>query len=314
MRGPTRRTRLGTICLLAAAWAVATVGHAEAYVRTRTTNTQIPMAWSTSCLNVEFLLGSGPENVSKELFQTAVSEAAAQWSSATAECPKMFITVSPSSATKGYVEADGVNKIQFRTDAWERSVRDPKDVKVYLPNELAITSVFASNKTGEIFDTDIELNAVNAQWGDLVENPQLAKSSNMHDLQNTLTHELGHVIGLDHTCNGGGQSNFFDHESKPVPTCPGSIEMQETTMAAIVMPGDTLRRSLSADDKKGVCDIYPADRKLACSEEGGGCTMAKHSAGRGQGGWFLTAAVAFAAAWLWSRSRRWDFKNRQPRA
>jgi hypothetical protein len=30
-------------------------------------------------------------------------------------------------------------------------------------------------------------------------------------------------------------------------------------MAPIVVPGDTSRRTLTADDQKGVCEIYPAD-------------------------------------------------------
>lgn len=304
----TGSKRLSTSCILVAALALVTVGQAEAYVRTLTTKTKVELDWSPACLNFEILQGSRPEGVSEELFRTAVVEAAAQWSSSTLACTKMSITVSSSSGKKAYVEADRINKIQFRSDRWARHARLAKDISDYPPNALAITSVFASNVTGEIYDTDIELNALSALWGDLVKNPELSKSSNMHDLQNTLTHEFGHVIGLDHSCDGGGQSNPLDHQKMTVPRCPGTLEIQETTMAAIVMPGDTLRRTLSADDQRGVCDLYPADDKPACSEKrddnGGGCIMAKHSARRGTQGWFLIAAVAFAAARLGSRNRR----------
>ena len=284
----------------------ASVYPAHAYVRTRASESAVLLAWRKPCINLQFLLGSRPEGVSEELFRTAVGESAAQWSSSRLACTKMFLSVSASPSAKTFVDADRVNTVQFRSDFWGRNASKPADVVPYPFNALAITSVFADRKTGAIVDTDVEINATGPMWGDVVANPELRKSSNSHDLQNTLTHEFGHVIGLDHTCDGGGQSNLKDNAGRDVPRCPGNIDTQETTMAAIVTPGDTVRRTLAPDDQKGICEIYPADGKLACSDGGGdgggGCLMAKGS--RSRNGFAMTALSTLAAALLVWKSRR----------
>lgn len=287
--------------VLAASWGG--VGHA--YVRTRASGTNVELGWKRSCLNLRYLLGGRPTNVSEELFRTAVNEAAAQWSSSKLACTKMFLSTSASTSTTSFVEADKVNTVQFRSDFWGRNARKDVDRVPYPQNALAITSVFANRQSGEIVDTDVEINAMFAMWGDVVANPQLLRSTNTHDLQNTLTHEFGHVIGLDHTCDGGGQSNLVDNEGKPVPACPGTAEIQETTMAAIVMPGDSLRRTLAKDDQDGVCEIYPADGKPACSSDdsGGGCTWAPGRTPAAPAG-VLAALAGFALVWHRRRSKR----------
>ena len=53
-----------------------------------------------------------------------------------------------------------------------------------------------------------------------------------HDLQNTLTHELGHALGLDHS------------------------SIPQATMAASSTQGETSKRALHQDDKEGHSYIY----------------------------------------------------------
>jgi hypothetical protein len=283
-------------------------GTAAAYVRTRASESNMELAWKCPNLKLHFLPSSAPDSVSAEYFRKAAGEAAAQWSASNLACTKMSIEVVASSQSTVFVEGDRVNYVQFRRGEgeWGRNARLAKDKVPYPANALAITSVFAERKTGVIVDTDVEINGLFAMWGDVVANPMLLKSTNTHDLQNTLTHEFGHVIGLDHTCDGGGQSNLVDNEMKRVPACPGSSAIQETTMAAIVMPGDTLRRTLAPDDQKGVCEIYPADGvPTMCTNEsggdgGGGCNLGSrpsHSA------WGVVAALA-GLAFTWRRKRR----------
>ena len=92
------------------------------------------------------------------------------------------------------------------------------------PEILALTYTW-SNSSGEIVHFDIELNAENFTWG-------TDGSGEKHDLQNTLTHEFGHAIGLDHS----------------------SIE--EATMAPSSIIGETSKRELHEDDIAGQEYIY----------------------------------------------------------
>lgn len=284
-------------------------GTASAYVRTRASESNVELAWRCPNIKLHILPASAPDAVSAEFFRKAAGEAAAQWSASNLSCTKISIEVVASPKSKVLVEGDHVNYVQFRSDVWGRNARLEKDRMQYPSNALAITSVFAERKTGVIVDTDVEINAKFAMWGDVVANPMLLKSTNTHDLQNTLTHEFGHVIGLDHTCDGGGQSNVLDNEKKPVPACPGSAAIQETTMAAIVMPGDTLRRTLAPDDQKGVCEIYPADGvPTMCTNEtsgsGGGCSVALGQKRRPPGiAWGALAALTGLVI-VWRRKTR----------
>ncbi len=85
------------------------------------------------------------------------------------------------------------------------------------------------------------------------------------DLQNTITHEAGHLVGLAHSPVAGA------------------------TMNATTKPGETTKRSLSPDDVAGVCAIYP--------QASGGC-------GCGGGEGVGAGALLAAAALLRPRRRR----------
>ncbi len=64
------------------------------------------------------------------------------------------------------------------------------------------------------------------------------------DVGSVVTHEAGHVLGLDH----------------PARDCPSSCA---ETMAPRISIGDTSKRILSTEDAKGVCTIYPGNGAAA---------------------------------------------------
>lgn len=106
----------------------------------------------------------------------------------------------------------------------------------YEPNGVALTTVTYDDKTGKIYDADIELNGVYYRF-DIVE----SLPSTYTDIQNTLTHEIGHMIGLDHS---------FDPSSAMYPTA---------------RRGEIKKRELSQDDINGVCEIYKNEGGCACT-------------------------------------------------
>jgi MYXO-CTERM domain-containing protein len=90
------------------------------------------------------------------------------------------------------------------------------------------------------------------------------------DIGNTVTHEAGHVLGLDHTCT----------YAAPYHDVCGSV------MDPSASYGDTNKRTLTDDDVSAVCTIYPAgravDRVTACPNpppEAGGCGCSTASPG-----------------------------------
>ncbi len=95
---------------------------------------------------------------------------------------------------------------------------------------LALTSINYDRNTGEILDVDIEFNGAIYTFATLDDYPL---GTDLIDLENTMTHEIGHTIGLDHT------------------------QDPSTTMYGLGESGTTNKRTLTDDDINGLCAIYP---------------------------------------------------------
>jgi len=169
--------------------------------------------------------------------------------------------------------------------------------------------VSASTSTGLIKDADIEVNAFNFRWADLVMHPDLAAPGmTVHDQQNALTHEMGHLIGLDHTCYLQPPAPL-DNNGNPIPYCADAPpEVLATTMFPSANPGDIDKRTLAPDDQQAVCDIYPAAMDpMNCAPvsqiEPTGCNCAT-AAGATAPGAALTMVAAVALLAVRARSRR----------
>ena len=157
---------------------------------------------------------------------------------------------------------------------------------------IAITTTTSNRNTGEITDSDIEINDSPAPDGTkfiftAVDSPVCTAPNQTGcvrmDIQNTVTHEAGHSIGLDHTDD---------------PTA---------TMYATAPEGETSKRQLHPDDIRAVCAIYPKGlQTVTCVSDSitltptgtsnGGCGCAQNQTGPG-------AVLVALAAVLLSRRR-----------
>jgi hypothetical protein len=292
---------------------------ADAYVR-YLSESQCPYSWRTRSIAIN-AYPRGIADLTTEQAVSAVEGSVDAWTkrnAALAGCTDLDLklTVHGPTTMPPTARFDSRNIIAFRTEKWcapnadgspDPQCKDPHD-----PAALAITSVFARGY-GEIVDADIEVNGVTFLWGDLVTDPD----SNQQDLQNALTHEVGHFIGLDHTCYMGAVANPpTDHNGQEIPSCDSAeADVKATTMFASAMPGDISKRSLEEDDRAAVCAMYPAGVAdvLACPapDRGGGCTVVAVDVGMAGGGaawrWTIGGAgglLVVAMTWLGARRGR----------
>jgi hypothetical protein len=232
--------------------AVGVPAAAHGYVRT-TTSAGAPMYWNRTVMDITAYVANPPMALTSADVLEAARAAAATWSRGQVACTSLELRVSSVAQTDAPVGLDGQCRLTFRGADWCREPRAAEEA-CYDPLALAVTSVFARRSDGEILDADVELNGKYV-WGDLVRHP----APGAQDLQNTLTHELGHFIGLDHTCTlTGERPGLVDDQGHPVPSCARASEsITETTMFAAVIQGDTDRRTLTDDDRRAVCEVYP---------------------------------------------------------
>jgi Metallo-peptidase family M12 len=234
---------------------------AHAFVRYFTED-KAPFFWALPILPVTaYIKDFNQAAMTPAQVQDAVTAAAAAWSKAQNSCTYLSIVPATSDGPAPRAANDAHNALIFRSTSWCELAENGTCEVDYESSALAFTWDTANKKTGQIYDADVEVNLVDFQWADVVANPNLR---NDMDLQNALTHELGHFIGLDHTCYNelaptGPRPTGSD--GNPIPNCDmASADVAATTMYPSAMPGDTQKRTLSPDDQNGLCTIYPADQ------------------------------------------------------
>lgn len=176
----------------------------------------------------------------------------------------------------GY-DPNGSNKnvVVFLTHGWP-----------YDPSVVAVTTNAFDRDNGYIVDSDIEVN--NMRFHFVIADATCVRATGKMDLRNTLTHEAGHFIGLDHP--------------------PDEARYADTTMFARAEACETKKRTLKQDDMDGVCFMYPpgerykqcnppdtASFKVVETKDGlGGCTCAAAAANRPS----IAGAILFGLAGL----------------
>ncbi len=102
---------------------------------------------------------------------------------------------------------------------------------------IAITTTSYSPSSGRILDSDIELNAPSFIFttvdAPVCVSPVFTTSCVATDVQNTTTHELGHLLGLGH------------------------YPSATSTMSPRADPGEMSKRVLDPGSKQFICDVYP---------------------------------------------------------
>ncbi len=214
--------RAALLVALALSWAQP----ADACVRSRT-SAGTPLQWWTTCIPFHVHeAGTEDEPFSQAL--AAVKDSFATWVAPSCGGISLEFQGLTNDPRAGYqVGGQNINNVLWR----ESASQWPHNGDV-----IAVTTVTFCDRAGgacpfagAIIDADIELNGSGFTFTTTTLPARVA-----FDIANTVTHEVGHFLGFDHT---------------PVAAA---------TMFASAPRGELDKRSLHADDIECLCDVYPA--------------------------------------------------------
>jgi len=268
------------------------------FVRTGLTKGNHYLYWESGCIFIG-VADEGTKDLGGDTEFPIISAAIAEWDDKTAGCSYLR-TIETGRLADHEAGNDRVNLIKFRDTSWCRPATDEEPPDCHPMSAAALTTAtYVDSKTnardGAIVDADIEMNAVNFDVG--ANGQTLGNQGCIADLANTLTHELGHLRGLEHTCRTAVDDERVDDQGRPVPLCsetsdPGIVE---ATMYNYQDCGETKKATLEQDDIDAICAIYPNSQDPgsceAVGEDGGGCC----STGGRPGAVVPLAALVFLA-------------------
>jgi matrixin len=200
--------------------------------------------WGTDCISYAVQSeGSLAREISADALRGIVEEGFATWSDSVCEGR------GPGEMTPMFAAA---YRGQTSCDVVEYNCSEPVNDNIVMfrdgdsdlsANTIALSTIIANLSTGEILDVDIE---INSRDFDFSIDPARV-SAGAHDLRLVVNHELGHLLGLSHSRDGGALMRAEYEGSNPLPT---------------------------RDDARGICNVFPvsgADPECSAPPiEGGG--------------------------------------------
>jgi hypothetical protein len=275
----------------------------QSFVRTGPTEAGHYLYWAGGCIFMD-PDSAGTQDLPGDTEFDVIDRVLDTWNDAVSSCSYLQLKNGGKLPVHGTgIGRDGANRIIFRDERWCRPATDEVD-EFCLPRGAAgLTTVTyvddtSSSRDGEIVDADIELNG---EEFSISENGEtMGDAACLADLANTLTHEMGHVMGFDHTCRVPADPLKVDDQGNEVPLCSDAADdpaITEPTMFNFQDCGETKKQSPADDDINAVCSVYPQDDDPGVCEpigvEGGCCSSGGGDAAL-LGPLLLTALLAAA--------------------
>jgi hypothetical protein len=267
------------------------------FVRTGPTKAGHYLYWESGCVYVT-ADAAGTTAIAGDGEFAVIDASIATWNDDTHTSACSYLQIIEDPRKNIEVGKDDTNVIKFRDQAWCRPAINGDPMRCYSPAAAGITTATfvddaTSSRDGAIVDADIEINGVNFA---ISVNNQTSSQQPCHaELQNTMTHELGHLHGLEHTCLAPGDPPRVDNLGQPVPSCSSTTDpaIVNATMYNFQDCGETKKETLDPDDENAICQIYPvAKDPMSCARVGSssGCCDA---GGDPRGALVLATIVGF---------------------
>jgi hypothetical protein len=288
---------------------------AGAYVRQRTSDTGRPYFWHDPRDILELATPPDGIGISADDFRAAAAHAVSAWSQPAISCTVATLQLADSMVASEEAKRDGHNRIIMRAGAWCRDPIQMTNCSSREAVQLAVTTLFVRSHPGlpddgQILEADIEVNTIDHSFAIIPDGPVAARDYlDDYDLASVLTHEAGHFLGLAHNCRGPNDLLLLDDAGVLSPECSSSeaqaAPIRGATMYPAMDPIDVHQRTLTADEVRAACEIYPPGSlpnddwtgALTCSAGAGG----EH---RGDPRRMLEVAIVLGAIWLARSSRR----------
>ncbi len=259
--------------------AVRVMAYPAGFVRTGPTKHGNPLYWESGCILVSEDVDGTKEIAGDDEFPI-IEASIATWNTdvVTSTCSYLDIVSTGKTAKTTEVGRDGLNLIKFRDASWCRPKINGDAARCYPESAAGLTTAIfvddGGSRDGAIVDADVELNGKN--FAISVNRVSLGTAPCRAELQNTLTHELGHLHGLEHTCRVDSDPPRVDGRGNAVPLCAETTDPRilDATMYNFQDCDETKKEMLSPDDVAAICSIYPvANDPGSCkpAELGGGC-------------------------------------------
>lgn len=238
--------------------------------------TGVPLFWGVRCIALSLNASTLPAGMSSAQVRGLLGDALSAWGAVRCDGQRPSVDLSQgpltSSAAGYFGGVANTNVVTFRQD-W-RAAGLP-------PSAIALTVVTFVQTTGEVRDADVMVN--------LTVPLSASADARGNDLPTALVHEVGHVLGLDH-------SN------------------ERTAVMWYGAGRGEQRRALQPDDVAGVCAIHPPSLQRPCAptadDAGCGCRAGTSAPPRG---WPLAALALMALRRRRPRAAQAPRSDRRPR-